>query len=58
MANFENEFLKNSFETVSRASKSCDRDQLVSAFQLTFNVKGRKCHHFKIKVNQTLTFSD
>ena len=34
----ENEFLKNSFETVFRASKSCDRDQLVSAFQLTFNV--------------------
>ena len=33
----ENEFLKNSFETVFRASKSCDRDQLVSAFQLTFN---------------------
>ena len=32
----ENEFLKNSFETVFRASKSCDRDQLVSAFQLTF----------------------
>ena len=35
----ENEFLKNSFETVFRASKSCDRDQLVSAFQLTFNWK-------------------
>ena len=35
----ENEFLKNSFETVFRASKSCDRDQLVSAFQLTFNIK-------------------
>ena len=34
----ENEFLKNSFETVFRASKSCDRDQLVSAFQLTFKV--------------------
>ena len=33
----ENEFLKNSFETVFWASKSCDRDQLVSAFQLTFN---------------------
>ena len=32
----ENEFLKNSFETVFRASKSCDRDQLASAFQLTF----------------------
>ena len=32
----ENEFLKNSFETVFRASKSCDRGQLVSAFQLTF----------------------
>ena len=32
----ENEFLKNSFKTVFRASKSCDRDQLVSAFQLTF----------------------
>ena len=31
-----NEFLKNSFETVFRASKSCERDQLVSAFQLTF----------------------
>ena len=25
----ENEFLKNSFETVIRASKSCDRSQLV-----------------------------
>ena len=36
---FENEFLKNSFETVFRASKSCDRGQLVSAFQLTFNGK-------------------
>ena len=35
----ENEFLKNSFETVFRASKSCDRDQLVSAFQLTFKFK-------------------
>ena len=35
----ENEFLKNSFETVFRASKSCDRDQLVSAFQLTFKVR-------------------
>ena len=34
----ENEFLKNSFETVLRASKSCDRDQLVSAFQLTFKL--------------------
>ena len=33
----KNEFLKNSFETVFRASKSCDRGQLVSAFQLTFN---------------------
>ena len=32
----KNEFLKNSFETVFRASKSCDRGQLVSAFQLTF----------------------
>ena len=32
----ENEFLKNSFETVFRASKSCDRGQLVLAFQLTF----------------------
>ena len=36
----ENEFLKNSFETVFRASKSCDRDQLVSAFQLTFKGVG------------------
>ena len=35
----QNEFLKNSFETVFRASKSCDRDQLVSAFQLTFKVE-------------------
>ena len=35
----ENEFLKNSFETVFRASESCDRGQLVSAFQLTFNVR-------------------
>ena len=26
----KNEFLKNSFETVFRASKSCDRGQLVS----------------------------
>ena len=34
----KNEFLKNSFETVFRASKSCDRGQLVSAFQLTFNL--------------------
>ena len=34
----ENEFLKNSIETVFRASKSCDRDQLVSAFQLTFKL--------------------
>ena len=33
----KNEFVKNSFETVFRASKSCDRGQLVSAFQLTFN---------------------
>ena len=33
----KNEFLKNSFETVFRASKFCDRGQLVSAFQLTFN---------------------
>ena len=32
-----NGFLKNSFETIFRASKSCDRSQLVSAFQLTFN---------------------
>ena len=32
----KNEFLKNSFETVFRASKSCDRGRLVSAFQLTF----------------------
>ena len=32
----ENEFLKNSFKTVFRASKSYDRGQLVSAFQLTF----------------------
>ena len=34
----KNEFLKNSFETVFRASKSCDRGQLVSAFQLTFKI--------------------
>ena len=34
----QNEFLKNSFETVFRASKSCDRDRLVSAFQLTFKL--------------------
>ena len=34
----EKEFLKNSFETVFRASKSCDRGQLVSAFQLTFKL--------------------
>ena len=34
----ENEFLKNSFETVFRASKSRDRGQLVSAFQLTFKL--------------------
>ena len=34
----ENEFLKNSFQTVFRALKSCDRDQLVSAFQSTFKV--------------------
>ena len=34
----KNEFLKNSFETVFRASKSCDRGQLVSAFQLNFNI--------------------
>ena len=33
----ENEFFKNFFETVFRASKSRDRGQLVSAFQLTFN---------------------
>ena len=33
----ENEFFKNSFETVFRAPKSRDRGQLVSAFQLTFN---------------------
>ena len=38
----ENEFFKNSFETVFRASKSCDRDQLVSAFQLTFNNKNKE----------------
>ena len=34
----KNEFLKNSFETVFRASESCDRGQLVSAFQLTFKL--------------------
>ena len=34
----KNEFLKNSFETVFRASKSRDRGQLVSAFQLTFKL--------------------
>ena len=39
----ENEFLKNSFETVFRASKSCDRGQLVSAFQLTFKNELIKC---------------
>ena len=33
----EKEFFKNSFEIVFRASKSQDRGQLVSAFQLTFN---------------------
>ena len=38
----ENEFLKNSFETVFRASKSCDRDQLVSAFQLIFKIGSLK----------------
>ena len=32
----ENEFFKNSLETVFRASKSRNRGQLVSAFQLTF----------------------
>ena len=32
----ENEFFKNAFETVFRASKSRDRGQLVSAFPLTF----------------------
>ena len=40
----ENEFLKNSLETVFRASKSCDRDQLVSAFHLTF-----KSHLYSVK---------
>ena len=39
----ENEFLKNSFETVFRASKSYDRDQLVSAFQLTFKASKHFC---------------
>ena len=43
----ENEFLKNSFETVFRASESCDRGQLVSAFQLTFN--GRKTVKIKTR---------
>ena len=38
----ENEFLKNSFETVFRDSKSCDRGQLVLEFQLTFNKWMRK----------------
>ena len=33
----ENEFFKKIFKTVFTASKSRDRDQLVSAFQLTFN---------------------
>ena len=33
----ENEFFQNSFETVFSASKSRDKVQLVSAFQLTFN---------------------
>ena len=32
----ENEFFRNSFETVFRASKSRDRGQLVSTFHLTF----------------------
>ena len=32
----KNEFFKNVFETVFSASKSSDRSQLVSAFQLTF----------------------
>ena len=60
----ENEFLKNSFETVFRASKFCDKDQLVSAFQLTFklehddleNIK-TNCENavvFKLKPNQKL----
>ena len=34
----ENEFFENYFETIFRASKSHDRGQLVSAFQLTFKV--------------------
>ena len=49
----ENEFLKNSFETVFRASKSCDRDQLVSAFQLTFKnqpSEGSVHEHFKDEI--------
>ena len=33
----KNEFFKNSFETVFRASESRNRGQLVLAFQLTFN---------------------
>ena len=32
----ENEFFKDSFETVFRSSESRGRGQLVSAFQLTF----------------------
>ena len=39
----KNEFLKNSFETVLTASKSCDRGQLVLAFQLTFNNLSWQC---------------
>ena len=39
----ENEFFKNSFETVFRASKSRDRGQLVSVFQLTFKIHLLKC---------------
>ena len=45
----ENEFLKNSFETVFRASKSCDRDQLFSAFQLTFKIEIEVHEKFKVE---------
>ena len=55
----ENEFLKNSFETVFRASKSCDRDQLVSAFQLTFKVRisnVTECNRIRIVIIRTVDF--
>ena len=46
----KNEFLKNSLETVFMASKSCDRGQLVSAFQLTF--KGVKITSVGLKLDR------